>query len=50
MNEASFVAYDLRQLHRKSELKIVKHGYVRGYPKRPATQIGLLEILGVNVI
>jgi hypothetical protein len=32
----------------KSELKLVKYGYVRGYPKRPATQIGLLKISGDN--
>jgi hypothetical protein len=31
--EASFVAYDFREIHKKSELKIVKYGYVRIYPK-----------------
>jgi hypothetical protein len=31
--KASLVAYDLRELHKKSELKIVKFGYVRGCPK-----------------
>jgi hypothetical protein len=31
--KASLVAYDFRELHKKSELKIVKYGYVRGYPK-----------------
>jgi hypothetical protein len=30
---ASLVAYDFRELHKKSELKIVKCGYVRGCPK-----------------
>jgi hypothetical protein len=33
MNEASLVAYDFRELHKKSELKIVNLGYVRGCPK-----------------
>jgi hypothetical protein len=27
------VVYDFRELHIKSELKIVKYGYVKGYPK-----------------
>jgi hypothetical protein len=31
--KASLVAYDFRELHKKSEIKIVKSGYVRGYPK-----------------
>jgi hypothetical protein len=31
--KASLVAYDFRELHIKSELKIVKSGYVRGCPK-----------------
>jgi hypothetical protein len=46
--KASFVAYDCRELYKKSELKIVKYGYVKGSPKRPTTQIGLLEILRVK--
>jgi hypothetical protein len=45
--KASLVAYIFRGLHKQSEVKIVKYGFVRGFPKRPATQIGLLEILGV---
>jgi hypothetical protein len=31
--KASFVAYDFRELHKKSEIKIVKIGHVRGCPK-----------------
>jgi hypothetical protein len=31
--KVSLVAYDFREIHRKSELKIVKYGYVRGCPK-----------------
>jgi hypothetical protein len=31
--KASLVAYDFRELHKKSDLKIVKPGYVRGCPK-----------------
>jgi hypothetical protein len=31
--KASLVAYDFRELQKKSELKIIKYGYVRGYPK-----------------
>jgi hypothetical protein len=27
--KVSLVAYDFRKLHKKSELKIVKYGYVR---------------------
>jgi hypothetical protein len=46
--KASFVAYDFREVFKKLELKIIKHGYGRGCPKRLATQIGSLEILGIN--
>jgi hypothetical protein len=46
--KASLVAYDYKKLHKKSTLKIEKYKYVKGYPRRPATQIGSLEILGVN--
>jgi hypothetical protein len=31
--KASLVAYDFREIHKKSKLKIVKFGYVRGCPK-----------------
>jgi hypothetical protein len=31
--KASLVAYDFREIHKKSELKIVKYGYVRVCPK-----------------
>jgi hypothetical protein len=31
--KASLVAYDFRELYKKSELKIVKSGYVRGCQK-----------------
>jgi hypothetical protein len=31
--KASLVAYDFRDLQKKSDLKIVKYGYVRGCPK-----------------
>jgi hypothetical protein len=31
--KASLVAYDFGEIHKKSELKIVKFGYVRGCPK-----------------
>jgi hypothetical protein len=45
--KASLVAYNFRELHNKSELKIVKYGYVRGCPKYLAIQIWLLKILGI---
>jgi hypothetical protein len=31
--KASLVAYDFRESHKKSELKIVKSGYVNDCPK-----------------
>jgi hypothetical protein len=31
--KTSLVAYDFRELNKKSNLKIVKYGYVRGCPK-----------------
>jgi hypothetical protein len=31
--KASLVAYDFRELQKKSNLKIVKYGYVIGCPK-----------------
>jgi hypothetical protein len=31
--KASVVAYDFRELDKKSKLKIVKYGYVKGCPK-----------------
>jgi hypothetical protein len=31
--KASLVAYNFRELHKKSELKIIKYGFVRGCPK-----------------
>jgi hypothetical protein len=31
--KASFVAYDFMELHKKSKLKIVKYGYVKGFLK-----------------
>jgi hypothetical protein len=31
--KAFLVAYDFRELQNKSELKIIKYGYVRGCPK-----------------
>jgi hypothetical protein len=46
--KASIVAYDCGELHKNSELKIIKYGYVKGCPNRLATQIGLLEILGIK--
>jgi hypothetical protein len=46
--KASLVAYEYGELHKKSGLKLVKYGHVRGCPKRPATQVGSLEILGAN--
>jgi hypothetical protein len=46
--KASLVAHDYRALSKKLELKVVKYGYVKGYPKRLATQIGLLKILGAR--
>jgi hypothetical protein len=30
MNESFLVAYDFRELHKKSKLKILKHGYIIG--------------------
>jgi hypothetical protein len=35
--KASLVAYGCEKLYKKSKLKIVKYGYVRGCPKRPTT-------------
>jgi hypothetical protein len=35
--KASLVAYDFGELYKKTELEIVKHGYVRGCPTRPVT-------------
>jgi hypothetical protein len=29
----SLITYDFREIHKKSELKIVKSGYVRACPK-----------------
>ena len=46
--EPFFVACDFRELHKKSQIKIVKSGYVRGWPKYSVTQIWSLKILGVN--
>jgi hypothetical protein len=48
--KTSLVAYDYRESHNKLELKIIKYGSIRGCPKKPATQIGSLKILGVKVI
>jgi hypothetical protein len=31
--KASLVAYGFRELHKKSEIEIVKLGYVKGCPK-----------------
>jgi hypothetical protein len=31
--KVSLVAYDFRELHKKLEIKIVKYGYVKGFPK-----------------
>jgi hypothetical protein len=31
--KASLVAYEFRKLHKKSEPKEIKYGYVRGCPK-----------------
>jgi hypothetical protein len=31
--KASLVAYDFRELHKNSELKIINYGYVRDCPK-----------------
>jgi hypothetical protein len=42
------IAYDYRELYKKTKLKIVKYGSTRGYPKRLAIHIGLLKILRVN--
>jgi hypothetical protein len=41
----SFVTYDFRELQKKSELKIIKYGYIKGCPKRLATS---LKILGIK--
>jgi hypothetical protein len=43
--KASLVAYDGRELQKKLEIKIIKYHRL---PKRLATQIGLLKILGIN--
>jgi hypothetical protein len=31
--KASLIAYDFRELHKKSKQKIIKYVYVRGCPK-----------------
>jgi hypothetical protein len=31
--KASLVAYDFRESHKMSKIKIMKYGQVRGYPK-----------------
>jgi hypothetical protein len=31
--KASLVAYDGRELQKKSKPKLVKYGYIKGYPK-----------------
>jgi hypothetical protein len=31
--KASLVAYDFRELYKKSKIKVVKYGYARGCPK-----------------
>jgi hypothetical protein len=31
--KASLVAYDFREIHKNSELKIIKYRYVKGFPK-----------------
>jgi hypothetical protein len=50
--KAFLVTYDFRELHKKSEIKIVKYGYVSGYvrgcPKQSTTQIWSLGILRVK--
>jgi hypothetical protein len=46
--KALFVAYDVRELYKKSELKIVKIEYVKSCSKWPLTQIWSLKILGVK--
>jgi hypothetical protein len=43
--KASLVAYDGRELQKKLEIKIINYHRL---PKRLATQIGLLKILGIN--
>jgi hypothetical protein len=47
--KASLVTYDGRELHKNLKIKIIKYGYVKDCPKRPTTQIGLIEILGVKL-
>jgi hypothetical protein len=38
--KASFVAYDFREPHKKSELKIVKYGYAKGSPNSQQSKFG----------
>jgi hypothetical protein len=36
--KASLVAFDVRELSKNSQLKIIKYEYVRGCPKLPASK------------
>jgi hypothetical protein len=47
--KASLVAFDCRELQKNLEIIIVKYESVRGCPKKLATQIESLKILGVKV-
>ena len=44
----SLVAYNFRHFSKKIRAKIVKYGYIRGYPKQSAIQIWSPKILGIN--
>jgi hypothetical protein len=46
--KGSLVANDFRELHKNLKLKIIKYELIIVYPKWPAIQIWLLEILGIK--
>jgi hypothetical protein len=46
--KASLLAYNVKELYKKLEIKIIKDEYTKGCPKWPTIQIWLLEILGIN--
>jgi hypothetical protein len=48
VNESFHCSLWFSQLHKILKLKIVKYGYVKSYPKEPATQVWSFKILGLK--
>jgi hypothetical protein len=46
--KAPLIAYDVRELYKILELKLINNEDVRSYPKWIAIQIWSLEILGIE--